>query len=344
MAESVSGPSELRQPPGPHAGLAPGGANSATESSPARSAVTALSPEAVDETSRMLWALLSKHPEHRIRWSQRGRPARSTRPECAGALNYAAISDVVSDWVIDNEHHLDKLPTPRSLKDRVRRALTGTLLEPRTLRWLTEAFEMDHEETKRLFTTLHGYDTAGGWWPQEWQTLPVSGHRTRLLSEHHVVGADRRPAWHHTVQVIEAEAEELTAYPFIFDTPEAIVVVDEGGLAGPVHQVRDDLWCCSLNLTTPLPRGRTTSLSYSSRFRYQEIPAPEFRRGARRRVDSVSLTVRFHPDAVPQSVQWGRWDATDHLTETEDVDLVDLVAHRFLDGLEDAVVGFRWQW
>lgn len=301
-------------------------------------------------TSLLLWDLLASDPGYRARWLLRcDRAPAARRDDTEGTVSFAAISKVISDWVLlhepDTMGDLLDMGDYRSIRDRVRRALTGAGLQPGTLGWFIESFDMTQADARRLADTFSGLgEQRSGSLPERWLTLPASGHRTLSLHERHVIGADRLPVRHHTMQVIESEIAELRMYPFRFDTPDAVVVVEQGGTAGPVYQEQDDLWCSNLELAPPLRLGHTAAINYTSRFFYRAAPPPEFRRGARRRIEAVSLTVAFHPDAVPRQVRWGCWDATGVLVESENVELADLVAHRFLRNLEDAIVGFTWNW
>ena len=54
----------------------------------------------------------------------------------------------------------------------------------------------------------------------------------------------------------------------------------------------------------------------------------------------------FDPDRLPAAVWWASWDGIDgRIDQQEQVDLdAQHSAHRFLQSLENAVVGFHWEW
>ena len=284
--------------------------------------------------------LLADHPRYRRRWQQASR-----RPTPGDLISVAAVSRVVVEHLWDSGQR-PETTSDRAVRDRVRRALNGQLCSPETLGWLLEAFQMTDAEERELSGLLRrDLKPRGASGHLRRGTLPAVQHRTRSLNEFHVLGADRLPTRHHTVQVIEALVADYEVYPYRFDTPCARVTVIQGGVAGPVYPMAEGIWAVDITLTRPLQTGETTSVVYDTRFAYDEPPAPEFRRAALTRVDSVNLKVTFDRAALPAAVWWAQWDLG---SEPVDEHLVDLDAQhsveRFLPLLDSSIVGFRWEW
>ncbi|NHC46881.1 hypothetical protein [Motilibacter aurantiacus] len=164
--------------------------------------------------------------------------------------------------------------------------------------------------------------------------------------EHHFLGADGIPAKHETSQVIRSMTDGLESYLYRFDTNALTVEVERGGRAGQVRRVGDGIWAVDIVLTKPLRLHETASLSYRTTFRYQEPPDPVMRRAVPEKANSVEIYVRFHPDKLPGAVWWCTWDGLDGGVLHEAVAELDdeHSVHKFLEGAEKALVGFRWEW
>lgn len=107
------------------------------------------------------------------------------------------------------------------------------------------------------------------------------------------------------------------------------------------------LFVCNLSLTRPLAAGETAVLEFRTHFAYATAPAPEFRCGSRGPLHNLDIEVRFDPTSAPASVAWGAWDLLDDHEPTvrEPVALApDCSVHRFVDVLENRLVGFLWEW
>jgi hypothetical protein len=240
---------------------------------------------------------------------------------------------------------------PRRLKDIVSRALSGQVLAPVTLRWFIEAFAMSPMDAAHLWALRSGRDPARLAIIRDDLATPMPTppgrprYHTVSLHEFHTVGADRLPVAHRTVHVVRA-VDELRRYPYRFDTDAATVEVLRGGTASPLYWVPEDgLYGVDILLQRPLQPGQTASFEYRTLFSYRTPPPPEFRRGARKRVDNVELHVQFHPRQLPVQIWWGIWNDHKDLQPTyeEPAELEpDGSIHRYLDSLEGHVVGFRW--
>lgn len=280
----------------------------------------------------------------RHRWE--GRSTAGTDTE----LNYAAVSRIVAAHLWETGERPDTdTNLPRRLKDRIRRGLLGDLLSEETLGWLIAAFGIAADEQRRLWAlyegsaavrVLHGTAQATG--------LPASrGHRTISLHEHHFLGPDGLPQRHLTTQVIEARVEGLRSYPYIFDTAALTVDVLQGGRpSGGLRRLTGGLFAAEIELTRPLRRGETTTLTYLTTFFYDEPPEPCFRRAAFTSVDSVDIRVEFDRRRLPSTVHYTEWAALDRpATRSERRELEsDNSVHVFLRTIENAIVGFTWTW
>ena len=302
-----------------------------------RGSTTGAAGTGITAAARYLHNLLDKNPDYRRMWERKAeRTSRKGVNRTAVArliMNYAAW-----EFPIDSE---------RQILDRVRRALDGTQLEPQTLEWFVEAFEMlpEHEKTLReLLREPHdrvrSRDVLVGavaYASRPWRTL--------VLHEYHVLGPDGIPAWHETLQIIEALEDGFRSYPYTFDTGEAYVESVWGGTAGPVLYHAEGYYRSDISFE-PMQAGEVRSLRYLTKFRYPSRPAPCFRRGTYRRVDRVEIRVEFHPSCLPQQLWWCRWDHLDGQaveSHHRDLDHQNQVAS-FHNVLEQAIVGFCWEW
>jgi hypothetical protein len=295
----------------------------------------------VGQTARRLTALLAE-PRY-VRYWQRHSNVRR------GELSRAAIAAVLAAHLFETgevgwEHR------PRSLENRVGRALNGDRLSGGTLELFIAAFGMTEEHADELRALLHGPETAdqlvvaaalSGERP-----MPPRTARTLQVAEHHEVGADRSPHHHLTRQLLEA-VEETDRYHYAFDTAHAAVSVLTGGT--PVDAFRvpgTPLYVVEIRLAEPLLPGQTTHLEYRTVFAYPEPPAPEFRRGVSASVRHVAITVRFHPADRPREVLRARWDevAATEPAETVPVELVG--GQTSLEVVPDGecVIGYSWRW
>jgi hypothetical protein len=297
---------------------------------------------------RELRALLAEVPAYRSRWQ--GYVRRSSRQD----VHQGAIAQVLADHLWETGEVAEtQTDLPRRLKDRVGRALNAQFIAPATLRLFIEAFDMSTPDAHRLWAVFMHAEPAD----LSVVRLPAPGegalvaapvaYETLVAHEFHRIGADGLPAEHRTLQVIRA-LEPMDRYVYQFDTHAAAVEVLRGGRAGPVRRsAMSGLYGVELMLTSPLHPGETASLEYRTVFGYAEVPPPSLRRGTRRRIASLELNVQFDPARLPAHVWWGRWETiwSDEPSRAEEVALApDGHVHRFLPGLDRAIVGFTWKW
>jgi hypothetical protein len=296
-------------------------------------------PRNVATTSRLLSRLLMEHPPYRTQWVSR--VERLPEPD---KLSYQAVCRVIAEWTwVTGE--IPETVAPRSLRDRVRRALVGEALTPETLRWFVQAFAMEQRHANELSNAYFGTLVKAPARNDQWAAIPSGRHDTLSLNEFHYIGPERRPVRHRTVQVIRATVGQYDRYPYLFDTASASVMVYDGGSASDLVPAGAGLWRVDIQLTRPLAVGETAPVVYDTRFDYPEVPVPEFRRAARRRVLNVNLRVQFHSAAIPAAVAWNSWTLDDRLISSTPVQLDSQNgADRFLESLEAGIVGFAWRW
>jgi hypothetical protein len=298
------------------------------------------------QTAAYLSELLIK-PPYRYKWLQYGpKRRRADRP------HQAAVAKVIERYV-DRDGAARLHVSLKSLPQRVSKAMRGDVLTPATLDLFVGAFGIGEDDAARLRRLLEGSDrirVLSGSRAVPTETAAVfgtPGHRTTSVHEHHYIGADGLPAWHRTQQVIESVTDRLVRYPYRFDTDALTVEIEHGGaLDGPVYHVGGETYGVDILLDEPLVRGEQTSLSYRTVFRYEEPPPPEFRRGARGRLENVAIRVEFHPDRLPLQVWWAVWEGIDGkpVSREEAVLRRGNYVFRQLYAIERTVVGFTWAW
>jgi len=295
----------------------------------------------VELAARRLTELLAG-PRYRRHWERHSSVRR-------GQLSRAAVAAVLAGHLFETgevgwEHR------PRSLENRVGRALNGDRLSDRTLELFISAFGMTEEHADELRALLHGRlvpsplvvaESISGERP-----MPPRTVRTLQVAEHHEIGADRSPSRHVTRQLLEA-LEATDRYHYVFDTAHAAVSLSSGGTPVDAFRVEGTPLCAvEILLSEPLLPGQTTHLEFRTDFSYPEPPRPEFRRGVSPGVRHLALTVRFHPTAPPRQVLRARWgDVT--ATEPDEAVPVELVGGQ--TALEvvpggHCVIGYTWRW
>ena len=295
----------------------------------------------VGPAARRLAAVLSE-PRYRRLWQRYSSVRR-------GELSRAAVAAVLAAHLFETgqvgwDHQ------PRSLENRVGRALNGQRMSDRTLELFIAAFGMTDEHADELRTLVREVPTAerlvvaaalSGERP-----MPRRTARTLQVAEHHEVGADRSPRRHVTRQLLEA-VEETDRYHYAFDTAHAAISVRTGGVPVGAFRVADTpLFAVEILLAEPLLPGQTTHLEYETTFDYPEPPAPEFRRGVTASVRHLALTVRFAEGAHPREVLRARWDEV-AATEPAEAEPVQLVGGQTsLEVVPDGecVIGYAWRW
>lgn len=290
--------------------------------------------------------LLLRFGQYRDEWE---RYARDVRPD---DIRQEAICRVIAEYLYETgERDEQDTGLARALKDRVSRALSGGGVSLQTLRWFEEAFGLSPHDSQRLRELYRGDSRRSvivGNLPAPADAAKRQ-HETTLLFEHHVIGRDGIPARHHTQQTIRSLVDGMQSYQYRFDTPHVEVRVMRGGRAGPVYQLAEPLWAVDIEFRHPLRYDEVAYLDYWALFRYESQPAPEFRRGAHVLVQHLDMRVEFHRQKLPQRLWWAEWedyrDPNEAVAEQEDLTLdEEYSAHRYLESIEHAVVGFRWSW
>ncbi|HEV7899738.1 MAG TPA: hypothetical protein VGP31_18030 [Planosporangium sp.] len=296
----------------------------------------------VAQTSAYLRMLLLRPGEYRGRWE------RYASQPGAGEVDVTAVARVLAESA-DAGRGGDA-----DLAVTVRQALDGSVIDAATLRLFVNAFALDGRDATRLHELLRGSDSVrvitgeAQSLSEEYLHGGPPRHQTLALHELHILGPDGTPAEHQTIQVIQAGVEGLANYPYRFDTDELAVEVIRGGRIGDrIYRLTESLYAVDILLAQPLAAGETTLTQVRTTFFYKTPPAPEFRRGVLRRAEDVTLWVKFHAHRVPARVWLARWDGIDHarivdeqLVELDD----DLAVHCRFGPIEQAIVGFYWEW
>lgn len=299
------------------------------------------------EAAAHLVRLLAEPGPYRRRWE---RASLTASPP--GEIHQPAVCAVLADWLVDHGELSERDPAPaRKIRDRVRRAIAGQVLSPTTVRWFAGAFAFDSFDVERMAALLSGSTgvrvLSGRYLGLAAASDQRRGYRTVSLSERHHLDADGIPDRHRTTQVIQATADGVDSYRYLFDAAALTVDVLQGGTcAGPIVKIAEGLYGLTFELTRPLGQGETTILDYETRFAYLEPPKPEFRRTVLDRVDNVDLLVQFHPERVPSAVYFGSWASLDGEPDTSEPIPVerDGSVHAYLARLDHAIVGFWWIW
>ncbi|MFD9732833.1 hypothetical protein [Umezawaea sp. NPDC059074] len=249
-----------------------------------------------------------------------------------------------------SERYLTGKQKPRLFKDKVNRALAGSVLTKTTLDEFISAFHISALHAEQLLMILDGADdpllVIGD--VARPDHLPPPHHETLLLVEEHHLGSNGTPTCHVSEQRIRALKDDLTHFPYRFDTDQISVNVIRGGTAGEVTKVGDGIWEAPIVFARPLRFGELAKFKFSSRFRYTSPPQTDFRRAVTGRIESVDIHVKFHRKRIPSQVWWTQWEHYrdgSNIIREEPVELTDeLTVDRYLKYVERAVVGFRWVW
>ena len=178
--------------------------------------------------------------------------------------------------------------------------------------------------------------------------LSVASFQTIRLREYHEVGPDGLPARHRTVQTIQSMVDGLATHIYAFDLSEARVERIEGGTPGHPYRIKGSLWAVELTLPRALMRGEEHTLEYVTTFRSDGPVEPRFRRATHRRIEDASISVKFHPDMLPEQIWWAQWadyrEPNDRIVDRRPMalDHDNAVSHH-LDVIERAVAGFVWE-
>lgn len=306
------------------------------------------SPDETRATARLLCLLLTQCGPYRRRWERH--LGRVRQP---GGLNKAAIAKVIAEHLWDSGERPDTdADLPRKIKDRVYRALSGELISAETLTWLIEAFDMEDGDRERLWSLRfpgppdHDGPVVNSLRHPQVVPLPQR-HRTIAVFERRTIGPAGTVVGHRTTSAVLACEDGVTGYPYRLARGARAVHVRHGGRVTARHEFPGSSPIFEITFNTPLRSGQVASLEYEVEFSPRSDPAREYRRVAHSRCENVTIIVQFHRQRLPSRVWWAIWDAHRGGGIVHEVPaLLDIegCAHRFVPYLENAAVGFHWQW
>jgi hypothetical protein len=235
------------------------------------------------------------------------------------------------------------------------------LLSRPALGLFIEAFGFSEHEAERLWRLWNGSVTIGVMagthaFPTQSehdlvQMFGQSRIETMSMHDHVYVAGDGRIDRARMIQVLEAIAPDVDRIPFVCDTSVLTIEVGQGGkeLSGEVHQVGADLFATEILLARMLGLGETTTLEYWLTYRFPGYAAQserEFRRAVVRQIGNLDMRIEFHPDRLPVSIWWARWDGVEGEVLEQEAATLDSEhsVHRYMRSVEKTVVGFYWQW
>lgn len=318
------------------------------DASQSRHSPAASQQDRVRVAAELLQSFLLQREPYASRWQEYQR-----RVPVPGTLNQAAVAQVIAQQLWDSgERPESEISLPRSLKDRIHRALHGAVISPETLTWFIEAFNMTGGDADRLRACMYGeqprsaepiVDTLR--YPSQ---LPLpQRHRTVAVFERRIIGVHRRAITHHTTRAITACEDIVYSYPCRQFPDAKRMTVLHGGRLGTVHRPAQGSPVVEIALSTPLRKGLVGSLEYAAEFGPSSDIAIEYRQVAHARADNVDIRVQFNRAAHPRRIWWTIWDdyRDGSILDQEAVCLdQDGCAHHFIPYLENAAAGFRWHW
>jgi hypothetical protein len=281
----------------------------------------------VQSAAAHLRQLLGEPGRYRDRWERRARRVR------AGKIDSVAVARVLAD----HSASADPAGEVRSLlqlRRPVSRAISGQALNPRLLRRVIQAFEIGEDDANRLWL-LYSQDDERPW-------------RTLALQEYHHLGADGVPVKHQTRHVLVAVRDGLDRYVYRFDTDQLSVGMVRGGTVSEPYPTGDGLFAVDIVFSPPLKRGEPIGFEYDVTFHYQAPPPTELRRVVRDWLESLYMSVQFHPARLPRAVWWATWSGYQPGSRIVSRTPVRLdpgyrVFHQVKD-IESTVVGYYWEW
>ncbi len=184
--------------------------------------------------------------------------------------------------------------------------------------------------------------------------LPPQQHHTLALTDHHYLDARGMPKRHQTHRHIRALAP-IVSIPYRFNTPELSVEGLEGCRAGKVYEAAPGIYTVDLELDEPLDTGEEATLEHLTLFHYQKRPEPVFNRAVGARAVDLDIHVVFDGSYPPINVWQSNWSGYQPgsaiiaeqliIPKSLPADLENgLGVHLSRPGLQDAVIGFRWEW
>lgn len=282
--------------------------------------------------------LLTGDPRYRRVWSAHADRA-------GGSPNVDAVSRVLVDylWRVSID---DGPPSPRSLRDKARRALNGEVFTVNTARLFADAFRFRGDDRDRLLGLL--VDSASEYDVGDARVRIGGAYRTLSLIECHRIGPDRAPALHRTIHTIEALADDVRYHDYCFDAHCVEVEASFGATAAPVrpHEL-PGYYFSRLTLDEPMRVGDVRMFEYVANFSYDEPPEPVFRRRFGPHPTNVTMRVEFDAACVPQQISRCEWDSLDgdpSSTTVLTVDAASAAADCHWNFVSSAIVGLRWKW
>jgi hypothetical protein len=180
------------------------------------------------------------------------------------------------------------------------------------------------------------------------QELPIlQRHRTIAVFEHRVIGPDGAPVTHHASRAIIARTGTVNFYPCRQFSAASEVIMLRGGTITGRREPQGSAPILEITLSSPLPVGQVGSLEYQANFAPGSTVVTEYRQVAHARAENVDIVVQFHLAHLPRYVWWAVWDdyRGGTVLDEQAVSLdSDGCVHRYLPYLENAAVGFRWEW
>jgi hypothetical protein len=280
-----------------------------------------------ESAAAYLRQLLAEPGRYRDRWEQR---ARRIQP---GKIDSGAVARVLAAHSA-SENRAGEHGSALQLRRAVAKGISGQLLSPRLLRQLTQAFDLSEQDANRLWR-LYSQDDERPW-------------RTLALQEYHQLGPDGIPVKHQTRHVLVAVRDGVDRYPYRFDTDQLSVSMVRGGTVSEPYPTGEGLFAVDILFSPPLKRGEPIGFEYDVDFHYRTPPPPEFRRGVRNRLESLSISVRFHPARLPRAIWWATWSGYQPGSQVVDRSRVQLdeecCAFTQVRDIEAATVGYHWEW
>ncbi len=272
--------------------------------------------------------LLSQSGPYRGVWEASARHVRS------GKINDLAVARVLAASA-PNGAGRSADHVPLRLTRAVSKALSGQALDSRMLAHFINAFDMTEKDANQLWQLYSQEDRERPW-------------RTLALQEYHFIGADGIPVKHQTRHLLVATQDGLDRYPYRFDTDQLSVSMVRGGTVSDPYPTGDGLFAVDVLFSKPLKQGEPIGFEYDTIFHYREQPAPEFRRAVRGWLESLYVSVQFHPSKLPRSIWWATWSdyrEDSRIVERTRIELdSDYSVFNYLKDVEGAVVGFCWEW
>ncbi|MER7969081.1 hypothetical protein ABTX35_08790 [Streptomyces sp. NPDC096080] len=219
-----------------------------------------------------------------------------------------------------------------------------------TLRWFIDAFEMDDNHREDLWGTLFGEGDPGLGVAHALRNrramVKPQRHRTTNLVERYSIGPARSLMSRKTFQAIRAVEDGVDGYFFNHEPWASRIEVLHGGVLGERYIYGGGLTGVDILFPSPLKKMESTALEYQAYFPIGDLGATEVRRPAFARVENVDMAVEFTSEQSPRSLWWCVWD--DHFAGQavweQEWAVRDRTARKYVPFIEEAVVGFRWEW